>query len=456
MNRVEFMETLSRLLQDIPEEDRIDALKYYNDYFDDAGSENEQNVIEELESPEKVAMKIKADREDTYQYYQEDTYGEEKDNKIYQDNGTYDYESQEKKPWTNKWLKLAMIIAIVVIGFPIVIPLGAGILALIAGIVIAMALAAINYKYLAKLWFIYVPLAMGLTLLLFTPLGIQREGADDIGWLDLGIMTIQPSEILKLAFILSLAVHLSKVEDRMNEPIHFILLCIHGAIPTLLIRQTGDDGSALVFLFIFICMMFAAGLSWKYLVMIAVAIPPAVYVLWNYLMQPHQQKRFQVLWDAQMQEDEALGIYMQQRVGKIALGSGGLTGLGLSGGDYTYVPEIHNDFIFSYIGMTMGLLGCLLVVGLIAALSLKILSNASGAKDTLGRLICIGVFALIVFHTTVNIGMVLGIAPVIGIPLPFFSAGGTSGMCLFAAIGLVLSVSYHNSTKYRMFYTEKD
>ena len=163
MNRVEFMETLSRLLQDIPEEDRIDALKYYNDYFDDAGSENEQNVIEELESPEKVAMKIKADREDTedgkeggtektteeaigkvtgenaaysgareqhdwentYQYYQEDTYGEEKDNKIYQDNGTYDYESQEKKPWTNKWLKLAMIIAIVVIGFPIVIPLGA-------------------------------------------------------------------------------------------------------------------------------------------------------------------------------------------------------------------------------------------------------------------------------------------------------------------------------------------
>ena len=177
MNRVEFMETLSRLLQDIPEEDRIDALKYYNDYFDDAGSENEQNVIEELESPEKVAMKIKADREDTedgkeggtektteeaigkvtgenaaysgareqhdrentYQYYQEDTYGEEKDNKIYQDNGTYDYESQEKKPWTNKWLKLAMIIAIVVIGFPIVIPLGAGILALMVGVVLFAA-----------------------------------------------------------------------------------------------------------------------------------------------------------------------------------------------------------------------------------------------------------------------------------------------------------------------------
>ena len=140
------------------------------------GGYSDYLIRKELESPEKVAMKIKADREDTedgkeggtektteeasgkvtgenaaysgareqhdrentYQYYQEDTYGEEKDNKIYQDNGTYDYESQEKKPWTNKWLKLAMIIAIVVIGFPIVIPLGAGILALIAGIVIAV------------------------------------------------------------------------------------------------------------------------------------------------------------------------------------------------------------------------------------------------------------------------------------------------------------------------------
>ena len=170
MNRIEFMETLSRLLLDIPEEDRIDALKYYNDYFDDAGSENEQNVIEELESPEKVAMKIKADREDTgtteeydtdtgkgqaertsdseykaqtdtentYQYYQEDRSGDEKDNKIYQDNGSYEYgERQENKPWTNKWLKWTMIVAIVVIGCPIVIPLAAGLLALIAGIVIA-------------------------------------------------------------------------------------------------------------------------------------------------------------------------------------------------------------------------------------------------------------------------------------------------------------------------------
>lgn len=329
-------------------------------------------------------------------------------------------------------------------------------IASIGGLIIALVIAAINYRFIAKLWYIYVPVSLIFSLLLFTPLGIQREGADDIGWLDLGIIQFQPSEILKIAFILSFAWHLSKVEDRLNEPLYFILLCIHGAVPTLLIRQTGDDGSAMVFLFIFFCMIFAAGLSWKYLVVFGVAIPPAVYVLWNYLMQPHQQKRFQVLWDTAMQEEESLGIYMQQRLGKIALGSGGLTGQGIFGGNYTYVPEIHNDFIFSYIGMTMGLLGCLLVVGLLAMLSLKILSSASAAKDTLGRLICIGVFALVLFHSTVNIGMVLGVAPVIGIPLPFFSAGGTSVVCLFVALGLVLSVSFYNMRKYHMFYSEID
>ena len=176
MNRVEFMETLSRLLQDIPEEDRVDALKYYNDYFDDAGSENEQNVIEELESPEKVAMKIKADREDT-----ETTEEFVKDNKVYQDNGTYDYqEDQVNKPWTNKWLKWAMIAAIVVIGCPIVIPLGLGLLALIAGIVIAVfcLFVAIVIGFAAMVMVGVVLLAAGIGCLFINPgVGLAVLGA---------------------------------------------------------------------------------------------------------------------------------------------------------------------------------------------------------------------------------------------------------------------------------------
>lgn len=130
MNRIEFMEALSGLLGDIPEEDRIDALNYYNDYFDDAGAENEQHVIEELESPEKVAMKIKADREDI-----EEKDEKEKDNTIYQDNGTYS--EQENKPWTSKWLKVILIIAIILAASPVLIPVAIGIIAVAAGIVIA-------------------------------------------------------------------------------------------------------------------------------------------------------------------------------------------------------------------------------------------------------------------------------------------------------------------------------
>lgn len=160
MNRIEFMEALSGLLGDIPEEDRMDALNYYNDYFDDAGVENEQRVIEELESPEKVAMKIKADREDmeekdikeketeakagtssdsrnenAYQYYQKDTYDNKKDNTIYQDNGADS--DQGNKPWTSKWLKVILIIAIILAASPVIIPVAIGILAVAAGIVIA-------------------------------------------------------------------------------------------------------------------------------------------------------------------------------------------------------------------------------------------------------------------------------------------------------------------------------
>ena len=126
------------------------------------------------------------DRENTYQYYQEDTYGEEKDNKIYQDNGTYDYESQEKKPWTNKWLKLAMIIAIVVIGFPIVIPLGAGILALIAGIVIAVfcLFAAIVIGFAAVVMVGVVLFAAGIGR------PVRQSGCGTLRFLEQGLMVI--------------------------------------------------------------------------------------------------------------------------------------------------------------------------------------------------------------------------------------------------------------------------
>lgn len=326
----------------------------------------------------------------------------------------------------------------------------------VIGICCALFIAPIDYKFLSRIWWIYAPIALVLVLLLFTPLGRGVEGADDIGWLNLGFIQFQPSELLKIAFIMTFATHLSKVGARLNEPLNMLLVCIHGAIPAAIIVKQGDDGSALVFISIFAAMLFAAGVSWKYIIAALLAVPAAIYFIWNYMMQPYQIKRIQILWDEEMQQEEILGIYMQQYLGKKALGSGRMTGLGIFSSDkYTYVPELDTDFIFSYIGMTLGFVGCILTAVLLSVLCLKILSTAAASKDSLGRLICVGVFAVFFSHSVINIGMDLGVLPVIGIPLPLISAGGTSVLSLYAAVGLVMSVHYHKRREEHMFYTEK-
>ncbi len=323
------------------------------------------------------------------------------------------------------------------------------------GIGAALIIGMIDYKKLAKCWFVYAPVAVILQLLLFTSLGITRAG--DLAWLNLGFTTIQPSEILKLAFILSLAWHIAKLGDKMNTLPHFLLLCAHFMVPFGIIMVQGDAGSALVFLFIFICMMFAGGMSWKYIIAGLMAVPAVGYVAWNFVMEDHHRRRFELIWDTELQEAERLGSYLQQYNAKIAMGSGQLTGLGThSDAFYTYVPEGYNDFIFAYIGMVFGFIGCMAVVIALAVMCLKILSDASLAIDPLGKLICVGVFSMFLFHCIINIAMVLSVGPVVGIPLPFVSAGGTSLVMCYASLGPVLSVVSHREKKKHMFYQEKE
>jgi len=328
------------------------------------------------------------------------------------------------------------------------------IIAAVIGVFSAIIIGMIDYKRLSKYWYIYGSVAIILQLLLYSPLGVKRD--DDLAWLNLGIVTIQPSEILKLAFILSLAWHISKVGAKMNTIPHFLLLCAHFAIPFGIIMVQGDAGSALVFLFIFICMMFAGGMSWKYIIAGLVSVPVVGYVAWNYVMGEHHRLRFRLIFDEELQEEERLGAYLQQYNAKVAMGSGQLTGLGTNADSYTYVPEGYNDFIFAYIGMVFGFIGCMGVVIMLTIMCLKILSDSSAAIDPLGRLICVGVFAMFTFHCIINIAMVLSVGPVVGIPLPFVSAGGTSLVMSYASLGPVLSVVSHREKKKHMFYSEKE
>ncbi|MDE5946801.1 MAG: FtsW/RodA/SpoVE family cell cycle protein [Oscillospiraceae bacterium] len=306
------------------------------------------------------------------------------------------------------------------------------------GIVASIIISMVDYKKIVKLWFIYVPIALGLVLLTFTSLGYRRDGADDQAWLQLGPVNLQPSELLKLAFILSFSYHLSRDEENMNEPIHMALLCLHALVPIGLIGLQGDYGTAIIFGFIFAAIMISAGISWKYLVAAPILIAVAVAVLWNFVLGTVHKKRILVLFNPGTDPE---GLEWQQDLGLASLSSGGIFGKGLfnKAESYISVPEIHNDFIFAYIGQVFGFVGSLGIIILLIYICLKVLADSVVTRDSLGKFICLGVFGMLLSHCIMNIGMVLKVMPVIGVPLPFLSAGGTAMVSMYASIGLVMS-----------------
>ena len=200
-------------------------------------------------------------------------------------------------------------------------------------------------------------------------------------------------------------------------------------------------------------MIFAAGLSWKYILPVLIAAPAAIWFLWNEIMLPHQKLRFLVLFaEDPMNDPQYEDIFYQQYWGRLALGSGQVFGKGLDAEKYVYVPEAQNDFIFTYVGQCFGFIGCVALIAVLAYICLKIVADSRIAKDNLGKYICVGVFAMIFIHCVLNIGMVLVVLPVIGVPLPFVSQGGTSMVSMFVSIGLVMSVYAHSEKNYRVFY----
>lgn len=323
-------------------------------------------------------------------------------------------------------------------------------MAMCVGALVALILSGIDYNKLAKLWFLYAPVALGLVILTFTAFGQGREGstAEDRAWVDLGFISIQPSEFLKLAFIMTFALHLAKVGKSMNRPLNLLLLCAHGAVPVLLIAAQKDYGTALVFFVMFLFMLVCGGLSFKYIIAGLIALPAFAVFLWFFVLQGVHKSRILILFNPDMDPD----ISRQQTQGKIALGSGQLTGKGLFGGEYSYVSEVHNDFIFTFVGQALGFVGCMLLLGALVYICIKIIINSHIAKDPLGRNICVGVFAMIFTHIVMNLGMVLGVMPVIGVPLPFISAGGTAMLSMYIGIGLVMSTYSHSKRGYAVFY----
>lgn len=314
------------------------------------------------------------------------------------------------------------------------------------GLIAALVISQFNYNSLVKLWKLYLPVCFILVAATFV-VGTVRGG--DRAWLIFGIggrsMSIQPSEFLKISFITTFSLHLSKVVDEINSFRTVFFLCVHGGAHILLI-QLQDSGTALIFLFIFIVMLFCAGLSWKYLVSAAIACVAMAPILWFKILTEYQKMRILIVLNPEQDADYA---YQQLR-SAIALGTGGLQGTGIFSGKHVPVPEVYNDFIFSFVGESSGFMGSMGVILLLTVISLKVLYNSSIAKDPVGQFICIGVFAMLVGQTFTNLGMCLGLLPVIGVTLPLFSSGGSSVLSLYMGLGLVLSVYGHSNTA--LFY----
>lgn len=319
-------------------------------------------------------------------------------------------------------------------------------LSLLIGIGAAVIISAFDFETFLRRWYLLAVLGVVPVILTFF-IGFAPEGTDDKAWLDLGITTFQPAELLKICFIITLTAHIDKIKDKINKPKYLIPLCIHCAFPVLLIHFQGDDGTALVFAVMVVCMLYAAGVSWKYFVSAfaaAVIAAPLVYFL---VMNDDQRSRIVSLFNI---EGDIQGANYQQYRGRMALANGGWFGQGLFNGTLTKnggVPEGQNDFIFVSIGEELGFIGCLLVLLLLGAICLRCLKTAKVCRKESGKIICVGFFGMLFAQIVINVGMCVALLPVIGVTLPFFSAGGTSLVCMYLGVGLVLSVYMHRNTR---------
>lgn len=321
--------------------------------------------------------------------------------------------------------------------------------AMLLGITAAVVISLFDFSKIIKFWPLAAAVGLIPVILTFF-IGYAPPGTDDKAWLYIFGISFQPSELLKVMFLITFSAHLSVVKEHINELKHLLLVCAHAFTPAVLIHFQGDDGTALVFIIMALGMMYAAGVRLRYFLIALSGVIVASPFIYFFVMNDDQRTR---LWSIFNIEADIKGAGYQQYRGRVALANGGWFGQGYLKGPLTQsagVPEGHNDFIFTLIGEEWGLVGCLVVILLLGAICLRCLQIAKMCRKDTGGYICIGVFAMLLTHIIINIGMCTSILPVIGITLPFFSAGGASLGCLYLAVGLVLSVYNHRND--RMLY----
>lgn len=307
---------------------------------------------------------------------------------------------------------------------------------LIVSLVAVYFILTIDYSDILR----YTPLVYwaGVIVLLINDFtGSAVNGAN--AWIQIGSRAIQPGEFAKIGMILMVAKIIEEAEGDVNNFKTFFKVVGYALIPVILILIQPDMGLTMVSFFIMLGIMVIAGLNWKVIVGGLSSLAAAVIVIWNSpIMKPYWKLRFlAVINPEKYAQSEGLQLIQS----KIAIGSGGIFGLGfLNGKQYKFVPENHTDFIFSVIGEEWGFIGAVFLMVLYGLLIYKLICIAQNSKDIAGRIIVIGIVGSILFSIIQNIGMTIGLMPISGITLPFVSYGGSSMLTNFISLGIALNI----------------
>ena len=310
--------------------------------------------------------------------------------------------------------------------------------------VIAMSL----FDYDAIVTRLWIPIAfLSIALLMLVKIKGTNPTEDPTQpqlWINLGIIYWQPSETVKMLFIMSLAKHIDLVKTKVNHPKNLLAVGVHAVIIIGMVIFIDDLGSALVFMCIFAAMFYSAGLSLWYYVGAAGAAVIAMPYIWPHLGY-YQQMRILCGFDPMI---DPSGKGYQPLMSRAAISAGGFWGAGLNGGtEYRKIPVATTDFFFSITAEKFGMFGALIYMLFMTVLIIRVIRIARTSRKDTGTFICVGVVAIMIAQTTENIGMCLAMLPVVGITLPFMSYGGSSMLSTWLLLGLVESVKLHN-TKY--------
>lgn len=308
-------------------------------------------------------------------------------------------------------------------------------------LVIMIGVMFIDYNLLVKI----SPILYGISIILLIAVLFTKPINGATSWFNIGAFSLQPGEFAKISVILFLTYTILKVQrkgqNEINKILKLLLILTVLGVPVLFIVIQPDYGTALAFIVATALMLFTTGIDKKYIIGTIVMIIIAIPLLYNFILPEHAKTRIDVFLNPEL-DPRGAGYNIIQS--KLAIGAGGLTGMGILKGNQTQLGFLYpktTDFIYSVIGEEMGFIIAGAIILLYVYLITKCIFIAKTAKDRAGSLIAIGITGIFLFHVVENIGMVMGLLPITGVPLPFISYGGSSLITNFICIAILLNIS---------------